>query len=150
MPNTQRLTFRAMEDNEQDAVIALWEKAGLTRAYNGPERDMAMARQTETSEILVGLSDQNLVACAMVGHDGHRGNLYYLCVDPDCQMGGIGRRMMDEVEAWLKEKGIWKLNLMVRATNEKVHGFYEALGYKTQPRTVFTKWLEEPPAIPVD
>jgi ribosomal protein S18 acetylase RimI-like enzyme len=150
MPDLQTITFRAMDDSQQDGVIALWGKAGLTRAYNKPERDIALARRTETCEILVGMAGKVIVASAMIGHDGHRGNLYYFCVDPDCQQGGIGRQMMDEVEAWLKDKGIWKLNLMVRATNEKVHGFYEALGYETQPRTVFTKWLEEPPATPRD
>ena len=81
----------------------------------------------------------------MVGHDGHRGNVYYVAVDPARQEKGLGRAIMEVAEDWLRARGVWKLNLMVRASNEKVHGFYEAIGYVTQPRTVFTKWLEEPP-----
>lgn len=143
------LTVRPIQDSEEDGVIALWEKTGLTRAYNNPQRDMDLARGGAASEILVGLASGVLIASVMVGHDGHRGTVYYLSVDPDAQGSGHGRAMMDGAAHWLKERGVWKLNLMVRASNEHVHGFYEALGFETQPRTVFTRWLEEPPVPPV-
>lgn len=144
-----QMIIRPIEDADEDATIALWEKTGLTRAYNNPQRDMDLARRGPSSEILVGLLGNTLTASVMVGHDGHRGTVYYLSVDPDAQGSGHGRAMMDGAADWLKERGVWKFNFMVRASNEHVHGFYEALGFKTQPRTVFTKWLEEPPVPPV-
>lgn len=144
------LSIRPMEDGEEEIVIDLWKKAGLTREYNNPERDVALARQSPSSDILVGIRNGTIEASVMVGCDGHRGSVYYLSVDPDAQGSGHGRAMMDAAEAWLKTRGVWKLNLMVRETNGKVHGFYQALGYETQPRTVFTKWLEVPDTLPKD
>lgn len=149
MPFQPQLTIRPIKNDDEDATIALWEKAGLTRAYNNPQRDLDFARSGPSSEILVGLAGGILTASVMVGHDGHRGNVYYLSVDPDAQGSGHGRAMMDAAADWLKKRGVWKLNLMVRASNEQVHGFYQALGFETQPRTVFTRWLEEPPVPPV-
>ena len=150
MTSPDALLIRPMQDGEVDAVIGLWQKSGLTRPYNNPGRDLALARQGPASDILVGLEDGTIRATILVGYDGHRGCVYYLSVDPDAHGSGYGRAMMDAAEAWLRERGVWKLNLMVRETNTKVHGFYEALGYETQPRTVFTKWLEEPDTAPED
>ena len=69
-------------------------------------------------------------ATAMVGHDGHRGMLYYVAVDPALQGQGHGRAAVRAAEDWLERRGVWKVNLMVRAENEKVRGFYQALGYE--------------------
>jgi len=70
-----------------------------------------------------------VLATAMVGHDGHRGSVYYLAVDPASQRQGLGRRLMADVEAWLRARGVPKLNLLVRTANAAVIGFYAALGY---------------------
>ena len=150
MTSPDALSIRPMRDGEEATVTGLWQKSGLTRPYNNPGHDLALARHGPSSEIHVGLEDGTIRTSVLVGHDGHRGCVYYLSVDPDAQGSGFGRAMMDAAEAWLKERGVWKLNLMVRETNTKVHGFYEALGYETQPRTVFTKWLEDPDTAPTD
>ena len=44
--------------------------------------------------------------------------------------------------AWLRARGIMKLQLMVRGDNAKVHAFYESIGYYDQKRTTFAKWLD--------
>lgn len=150
MTSPNALSIRPMQDGEDNIIIRLWQKSGLTRPYNNPERDVALARSGPSSEILVGLENSVIRASVLVGYDGHRGCVYYLAVDPDAQGAGFGRAMMDAAEAWLRKHGVWKLNLMVRETNAKVHGFYEALGYETQPRTIFTKWLEDPETLRPD
>jgi ribosomal protein S18 acetylase RimI-like enzyme len=65
----------------------------------------------------------------MVGHDGHRGTMYYVGVDPDRRRHGFGRQMVAAAEAWMQARGVWKANLLVRAANTAVFGFYERLGY---------------------
>jgi hypothetical protein len=57
-------------------VIALWQASGLTRPWNDPAADIALARRGPNSTILIGRADNNIVATAMVGHDGHRGWVY--------------------------------------------------------------------------
>ncbi|WP_158811267.1 GNAT family N-acetyltransferase [Beijerinckia sp. L45] len=41
----------------------------------------------------------------MVGHDGHRGWLYYVAADPGARGMGYGRQMVEVGEAWLREGG---------------------------------------------
>jgi len=79
--------------------------------------------------VLVLREGGRILASAMVGHDGHRGSVYYLAVDPARQRQGLGRRLMAAVEEWLRARGVPKLNLLVRMENDAVAGFHAALGY---------------------
>ena len=42
----------------------------------------------------------------MVGHDGHRGWVYYVAVDPDQQGKDFGRAIMAAAEDWLRGQGV--------------------------------------------
>jgi len=92
--------------------------------------------------VLLGRDDGVPVASVLVGHDGHRGWVYYVSVDPDRRHKGFGRAIMAVAEDWLRARGIEKLQLMVRGDNAQVHAFYQSLGYYDQKRVVFAKWLD--------
>ena len=136
------LTIKAIEDGDIADVIVLWQRCGSTRAWNDPAGDIALARKEVNATVLLGRHDGALVASVLVGHDGHRGWVYYVTVDPDHRFKGYGRVIMTAAENWLRARGIEKLQLMVRADNAKVHAFYESLGYYDQERVVFAKWLD--------
>lgn len=136
------LHIRAAGDGDTEAVADLWAQCGLTRPWNDPQHDIAFARQSGESTVLVGESGGRLAASVMVGHDGHRGTVYYVSVHPDLRGNGFGRQIMKAAEDWLRQRGVWKLNLMIRADNTAVHAFYEALGYAVEPRTVMSRWLD--------
>lgn len=137
------ITMRPIEDGDVDAVIALWHRAGLTRPWNDPARDIAFARTQPNSDVLVGVVDGAPVATVMVGHDGHRGIVYYVAVDPDHRRKGLGRAVMRAAEYWLVARGVWKLNLVVRPENDGVRAFYESLGYEVEPRLNMARRLIE-------
>lgn len=137
------ISIREMTDADEVVVIALWHAAGVSRQWNPPERDIAFARRGPHSTILVGLDDNRLIASAMVGEDGHRGWVYYVAVDPVSQGSGAGRAMMTAAEAWLKARGVWKVQLMVRSDNTGVHEFYKALGYEQCDIVMLQKWMRD-------
>ena len=147
-PPTHELAITPIVDSDIAAVVALWQRCGLTRPWNDPSADIAFARRGPNSAVLVGRHDGALVATVMVGHDGHRGWFYYLGVDPALQGRGFGRAMTQAAEAWLAEGGIVKAQLMVRADNDRVRAFYQALGYGEQERVIFAKWLDGRPLTP--
>jgi ribosomal protein S18 acetylase RimI-like enzyme len=139
---SEKLAIAPVTDGDVAAVIELWQRCGLTRPWNDPVADIAFARRGPNSAILVGRRAGAVVATVMVGHDGHRGWFYYLGVDPGMQGQGLGRAMTQAAESWLAERGIVKAQLMVRAGNDRVRAFYEALGYGEQQRIIFAKWLD--------
>ncbi|HML14657.1 MAG TPA: GNAT family acetyltransferase [Xanthobacteraceae bacterium] len=144
----QDLTIAPVADADVGPVVALWQRCGLTRPWNDPSADIAFARRGPNSAILVGRHEDAVVATVMVGHDGHRGWFYYLGVDPPWQGKGFGRAMTHAAEAWLIARGVAKAQLMVRAGNERVRAFYQALGYGEQERVIFAKWLDGRPLTP--
>lgn len=127
------IRFRAIVDADVETVIALWRACGLMRAWNDPHKDIAFARAGANSTILVGEAEGAIAASVMVGHDGHRGMLYYVAVEPRHRGQGWGKAAVRAAEDWLAQRGVWKINLLVRAENEMVRGFYEKLGYEINP-----------------
>jgi ribosomal protein S18 acetylase RimI-like enzyme len=136
------LSIAALEDGDIAEVIALWQRCGSNRAWNDPASDIALARKETNATVLLGRVDGVLVASVLVGHDGHRGWVYYVSVDPHHRFKGYGRVIMTAAENWLRARGIEKLQLMVRPDNAKIHAFYQSLGYYDQERVVFAKWLD--------
>jgi ribosomal protein S18 acetylase RimI-like enzyme len=124
-----------------DDAAALWHRAGLTRPWNSPEGDFQRALDGETSTVLGGFDDGCLIGTAMVGHDGHRGWVYYLAVDESRRGAGLGAQLMAAAETWLREQGAVKVQLMVRAENDAAVGFYDRLGYDDVKVAVRAKWL---------
>jgi ribosomal protein S18 acetylase RimI-like enzyme len=125
-----------------DAAVELWQEAGLTRPWNDPVADLHRAMAGPASTVFAGLTGDVLLATAMVGHDGHRGWVYYLAVRADAQRRGHGDAMMSACEAWLLERNVPKLNLMLRTDNKAARGFYTALGYTHDDVVVYAKRLD--------
>jgi ribosomal protein S18 acetylase RimI-like enzyme len=140
--NGPALTVTSIKDSDIPEVTRLWQRCGLTREWNDPAGDIALARKENNATVLLGRREGALVASVLVGHDGHRGWVYYVSVDPDHRLKDYGREIMTAAEDWLRERGIAKLQLMVRGDNARVHAFYEALGYYDQKRVTFAKWLD--------
>jgi ribosomal protein S18 acetylase RimI-like enzyme len=124
------IVIDGMADDERQAVIALWARCGLTRPWNDPGADIDLALATEAATVLVARVGGRLVGAMIAGHDGHRGAIYYLGVDPDSRRGGVGRALVRAAEAWCRSRGVPKVNLLVRNENQAVLAFYAALGYR--------------------
>jgi ribosomal protein S18 acetylase RimI-like enzyme len=141
------LAIADIADGDVAAVIAMWQACGLTRPWNDPAADIALARRGSHSTVLIGRDGDAIVATAMVGHDGHRGWVYYVGTDPKLRAKGYGRAIMNAAEDWLRANGIPKLQLLVRRENSGVAAFYQSIGYEEAQTIVFAKWLDgrEPP-----
>lgn len=130
------LAIRVFRPADEPAAVALWGACGLLRPWNDPHKDIARKLLEQPELFLVVVASgadagaaQRLVGTVMAGYDGHRGWVYYLAVDPAWQGRGVGRRLMQRVEADLLALGCPKINLMVRADNNAVLDFYARLGF---------------------
>jgi len=136
------LSIRPFTDADLEATIALWQACALIRSWNNPEQDIAHCRANPTSELFVGFYGGEIVASVMAGNDGHRGAVYYVASSPAHRNKGFGRQMIRHAETWLKEQGVWKINLMIRDGNDQARGFYSAIGYEEEPRIVMARRLD--------
>lgn len=140
--------LRPYNDDDFAGCTALWARCGLTVWYNDPELDIPRWQRSGCAEIFVAERDGRIVGTVCCGHDGHRGWLYYVAVDPALQDSGLGRRLVRQAEDWLHERGILKVQLLVRDSNRQAIGFYTSIGYAYTPHPVLARWLglpKEPP-----
>jgi ribosomal protein S18 acetylase RimI-like enzyme len=131
-----------LSPTQYEAAVALWREVGLTRPWNDPIDDLERAAARSGSTVLAATEGDRLLATAMVGHDGHRGWVYYVAVTPTARGRGLGRAIMQACERWLAQRDVPKLNLMVRGDNAAANAFYAALGYRQDDVVVLAKRLE--------
>ncbi|WP_136587941.1 GNAT family acetyltransferase [Microbacterium hydrothermale] len=122
--------IRAFAPADEDAVVALWEQAGLTRPWNDPRADIRRKLTVQPELFLVAVDDDTVVGSVMAGYDGHRGWLYYLASAASHRGRGVGRALVTEAERLLEQMGCPKVQLMVRPDNAGARGFYDALAYE--------------------
>lgn len=124
------IDIRAFAPADEDAVVGLWEEAGLTRPWNDPRADIRRKLRVQPELLLVAVEDAAIVGSVMAGYDGHRGWLYYLAAAASHRGRGVGRSLVAEAERLLEAMGRPKVQLMVRPENTGARGFYDAIGYE--------------------
>jgi uncharacterized protein YceH (UPF0502 family) len=134
------LVVRDIAASDRAAVVALWERVGLTRPWNDPSADIDRRLACAApGGILVAERDGAVVGAVMIGYDGHRGWMYYLGAHPS--RGGVGRALVAVGEERLRAVGCPKIDLMIREDNVDAAEFYEAVGYSLDPVIVMSKRL---------
>jgi len=91
---------------------------------------------------LVGFVSGEFAATVMAGYEGHRGWLNYLAVAPRFRRQGLGRKLVAESEARLRQMGCPKINLQIRTGNTAVIEFYRRIGFKADDVVSMGKRLE--------
>ena len=138
------IEIRAYSEPDEAAVADLWREVFPdSPQWNYPETDIRRKLAVQRELFLVASQDRELVGTALAGYDGHRGWVYYVAVSPSHRRQGIGRALMESVEAKLSRLGCPKLNLQIRAANSDVVAFYKRLGYAVEDRVSMGKLLED-------
>jgi ribosomal protein S18 acetylase RimI-like enzyme len=63
---------------------------------------------------------------------GTFGRVQHVFVEDKFRKRGLGKKLMESAEEYLRSRGIKKMKLSVTATNETALSFYEELGYKVK------------------
>ncbi len=123
--------IRVMTIEDYEEVFALWMKIkgfGIRSVDDSREGiDRFLKRNPSTS--IVAVEDGKVVGSILCGHDGRRGCLYHVCVDPEYRMHGIGRGMVVKAMEALKEEGINKVCLIAFTENDIGNAFWNEIGW---------------------
>ncbi|MES2942494.1 MAG: GNAT family acetyltransferase [Pseudomonadota bacterium] len=131
-------------DNTQhrSQVIDVWRASfGYETAHNEPGLVIDTKIVMNDDLFFVALAGKVVVGTVMAGYDGHRGWLYSVSVKPTHRKLDIGSQLVRHAENALVARGCLKINLQMVASNAAVAGFYEALGYRIEPRVSMGKLI---------
>jgi len=138
--------IRPMTIREYDAVMALWQRAGLPFEPEGRDSFHAVARQLHASGHLmfVAEADGQIVGTAFGSHDGRKGWINRLAVDPRYRRRGIAKQLVAKVEEALAHEGIIIVAALVEAPNEPSLKLFRKLGYEERRDIIyFRKFLRD-------
>lgn len=134
--------IRPFQPNDEAAVVQLWKECNLVVPWNDPLQDIRCKLRVQPELFLVGFVSGELAATVMAGYEGHRGWINYLAVAPRLRRQGLGRKMVAEAEARLRQMGCPKINIQIRAGNTAVIEFYNRIGFKPDDVVSMGKRLE--------
>jgi ribosomal protein S18 acetylase RimI-like enzyme len=116
---------------DYDDVWALWRSApgiGLSEADERGAIERYLLRNPGMS--FVARADGRLAGAVLCGHDGRRGYLHHLAVDPAFRGRGLGRQLVARCLAGLHAAGVAKCHLFVRRSNPAAAGFWRRSGWE--------------------
>lgn len=113
-----------------DEVLALWrecEGVGLSDADSRENIGRYLERNPGMSFIAKG--GEKVVGAVLCGHDGRRGYIHHLAVQPDRRRQGIGRALVERCLAALKTEGVRKCHLFIFNDNVEGIRFWKGVGW---------------------
>ena len=134
--------IRPFQPSDEAAIVQLWKDCNLVVPWNDPLRDIRRKLRVQPALFIVGFVSGELAATVMAGYEGHRGWLNYLAVAPRFRRQGLGRKMVAEAEARLRQMGCPKINIQIRTGNTEVIEFYRRIGFKADDVVSMGKRLE--------
>jgi len=119
----------ALADYEQ--MIELWNRIdGLAISEADSKDNIALFLSRNKGLSLVYEAEGKVVGTVMCGHDGRRGFIYHVAVDPSYRQQGIAQRMVEKGLAGLQQEGIAKCHIFVLDDNEAGNRFWSSTGWE--------------------
>ncbi len=126
---------RVMTMEDYDSVYRLWKQIkgfGIRSVDDSRAGIERFLRRNPTTSV-VAEEDGKIVGAILCGHDGRRGCLYHVCVDPEYRMRGIGKSMVVFAMEALKKEEINKVSLIAFTKNDIGNAFWNEIGWTKRP-----------------
>lgn len=127
--------IRVMTIADYDRVYKLWKKIkgfGI-RSVDDSRAGVEQFLKRNPTTSVVAVEDDKIVGAILCGHDGRRGCLYHVCVDPEYRMRGIGKSMVVFAMEALKKEKINKVSLIAFTKNDIGNAFWNEIGWTKRP-----------------
>jgi ribosomal protein S18 acetylase RimI-like enzyme len=115
-----------------DRLLDLWQRAGLhSLKPQGRDSRAALTRQLAGGvQTILGMErDDRLVGAGIATHDGRKGWINRLAVDPDYRRRGYAAELIAAAERALHEQGLGVIAALVESDNPASLALFRKLGY---------------------
>lgn len=113
-------------------ILQLWKKYGEYHSWLDTPQALARKVETERDLFLVAETKGEIIASVMGSYDGRFAFAARLIVAPVCRRKGIATRLMQELEARLRNKGASQVSLLIENKNDTAISLYKKMNYELQ------------------
>jgi len=132
-----KILTREFSTADYDAALQLWQRVeGLEVAEGDDRAGVAQFVTRNPGLSRVAIDGSTVVGVAMCGHDGRRGYIYHLAVDPGYRRYGLGKRLVQECLDGLRRVGIVRAIILVADYNLGGAEFWKRAGWEDIPGAV--------------
>ena len=122
---------------DYDAAVELWQRVeGLEIAEGDDKESVAQFLARNPGLSRVATDGSGTVGVALCGHDGRRGHIYHLAVDPTYRRRGLGKRLLDECLKGLRRTEVKRVLIMVAGDNPRGREFWKRCGWEELPGAI--------------
>ncbi|MGD0518553.1 MAG: GNAT family N-acetyltransferase [Thermoguttaceae bacterium] len=114
-----------------DEVVSFWQRQddiGLNES-DTPNAIAAFLNRNPGMSFIVR-DGRRIIAAVLCSHDGRRGYLHHLAVNPAHRRQGIGRSLVQRCLDRLLRERILKCNIFLFAGNSEGKAFWQAVGFR--------------------
>ena len=126
--------FRIADFSEALAVWRMVEGVEVAEGDSEGELKGYLLRNPGLSRVAV--KGEAIIGAVLCGHDGRRGFIYHLAVDPAYHGKGIGQRLLQECVGGLRSVGITRALILVSGENAKGRSFWLRNGWEDIPGAI--------------
>ena len=140
-PAKPAVVIRELRGVDGEQLRKLWAEAGF-RSLGDDDLSLARMARRNPGLLLVAAEASRVVGSALGGWDGRRGWIYHVATAESHRHQGIATRLLDQVEAGLRDLGCPKVSVLVRDENDDGRDFWTKRGYESGSRQ-FARELRE-------
>lgn len=116
--------------DDYDSIIKLWQRAGLPYEPEGRDSREALKSQIQRSGRLIFVAEDGaLIGIVLGSHDGRKGLINRLAVDPAFRRRGLAEQLIRVAEEALKAEGIRIVAAQIEDHNLASMALFKRLGY---------------------
>lgn len=127
------MQYRKVVIKDYPQLMELWESVGMSKRALNPvddsEEGIARYLKRNPETCFCAVEENTIIGVILTGHDGRRGIIHHMCVNPDYRRQGIASKLVKLAEDALKKEGIQKVFGLVFKDNEGGNNFWESQGY---------------------
>jgi ribosomal protein S18 acetylase RimI-like enzyme len=135
------IIIRRFSIKDYPGIINLWEKAGLSYRPEGRDSFANIKTQIDGGRVIFLVAEVGgvIVGCVLGTHDGRKGWINRLAVDPKVRRRQIASRLVEELEGIFAKLGLDVIACLIEKNNSISKDFFNKLGYEYYPADYYSK-----------
>jgi ribosomal protein S18 acetylase RimI-like enzyme len=128
------ISTREFHTDDYDAAFELWHRVeGVEVAEGDSKEDVTRYILRNPGLSRVAENGTMIVGAVLCGHDGRRGIIYHLAVEPAYRRQALGKRLVGECLNALRKAGIKRALILVAKDNASGRSFWRRCGWEDIP-----------------
>ena len=126
------MKIRKLTIKDYPELIRLWDRAKLPAKPKGRDSRAHIAKEMACNpDFFIGAFEQDMMTGAIIAsHDGRKGWLNRIAVDPDYRRQGLAKKLTSAGEKALRKRGIKIFGLLIHEYNTASLKLAKKMGYK--------------------